>query len=176
LVGEIRDPETAKIAIQAGMTGHLIITTVHANSSFATFSRLLEMGIAPFSINSSITAVVAERLVRRLCEACRRERPLKPEEIRQLGLKDKDADFSVFDAHGCSHCQGRGFKGRCALFEILEVKEPIRELVSNGASADAIFQKARAEGMQTLFESGLEAVRKGHTSPEEMLRVVMSDR
>jgi type II secretory ATPase GspE/PulE/Tfp pilus assembly ATPase PilB-like protein len=176
LVGEIRDPETAKIAIQAGMTGHLIITTVHANSSFATFSRLLEMGIAPFSINASITAVVTERLVRRLCEACRRERPLKPEEIRQLGLQDKEADFSVFDADGCSHCQGRGFKGRYALFEILEVTEPIRELVSSGASADAIFQKAKAEGMQTLFKSGLEAVRLGHTSPEEMLRVVMSDR
>ncbi len=170
MVGEIRDAETAKIAIQAGMTGHLIITTVHANSSTATFSRLLEMGAAAFSLNTAVTAVIAQRLVRRLCPTCRRERQITDQEREQLGLQ---GILPVFDAEGCSDCGGSGFKGRVALYEILEVTEPIRTLVSEGASSDAIYVKAKEQGMLTLFEAGIDALKAGATSPAEVLRVVM---
>ena len=157
------------------MTGHLIITTVHANSSASAFSRLLEMGVAPYSVNTAITAVVAERLVRRLCATCRRQRRLSAEEIEQLGLGPADADIDVFDAEGCSDCQGSGFKGRHALFEILEVTEPIRELVAGGASSGTVYAKARETGMRSLFDSGIAAMKNGHTSPSEVLRVVVND-
>jgi type II secretory ATPase GspE/PulE/Tfp pilus assembly ATPase PilB-like protein len=175
LVGEIRDPETARIAIQAGMTGHLIISTVHANSSAATFSRLMEMGMQAHAINTSVTAVIGQRLVRRLCITCKRERPMTENEREALGLAASDA-FSVMEGSGCSDCGGSGFKGRYALFEILEVTESIRVLVSGGASVDAIYAEARRQGMTTLFEQGIRALRAGETTPNEMRRVVVDPR
>jgi type II secretory ATPase GspE/PulE/Tfp pilus assembly ATPase PilB-like protein len=173
MVGEIRDPETARIAIQAGMTGHLIITTVHANSSSAAFSRLIDMGMAPFAINSAVTAVIAQRLVRRICKACRVEHRLTESEIEQLGWKKQPIDFPVYTGSGCSACGGSGYSGRHALFEILEVTEPIRDIISNGASSDAIYAMARKEKMKTLFESGQQAIRSGITTVEEIIRVVV---
>jgi type II secretory ATPase GspE/PulE/Tfp pilus assembly ATPase PilB-like protein len=175
MVGEIRDPETARIAIQAGMTGHLIITTVHANSSAATFTRLIEMGVSPFSLNTAVSAIISQRLVRRICPHCLVEHPVSERDIQELEIKASPGDFKVFDGSGCEACGGSGYQGRHALFEILEVTEPIRELVSKGASSDAIYSKARAEGMKSLYESGLEAVMKGTTSPDEVGRVVMRD-
>jgi type II secretory ATPase GspE/PulE/Tfp pilus assembly ATPase PilB-like protein len=171
MVGEIRDKETARIAIQAGMTGHLIITTVHANSSAATFSRLMDMGIQAHAINTAVTAVIAQRLVRRLCITCKRDRLMTEDEITTLGLA-KDEAFTVFEGAGCADCGGAGFKGRVALFEILEVNEAIRNLVAKEASADAIYTEARAQGMTTLFEQGIDALQRGETSPDEMRRVV----
>jgi type II secretory ATPase GspE/PulE/Tfp pilus assembly ATPase PilB-like protein len=134
------------------------------------------MGIAPYSLNSSITAIIAQRLVRRLCITCRKERPPTDVEYEGLGLSKGKVPVQVFDADGCSECGGTGFKGRLALFEILEVTEPIRALVSAGASPDAIYAEAREQGMRTLFESGIEAVMKGVTPPNEVLRVVLDDR
>jgi type II secretory ATPase GspE/PulE/Tfp pilus assembly ATPase PilB-like protein len=175
MVGEIRDKETARIAIQAGMTGHLIISTVHANSSAATFSRLLEMGIEPHAINTAVTAVIAQRLLRRLCITCKRERTMSDDELAALGL-DTSVNFPVFDAEGCSDCDGTGFKGRYALFEILEITEPIRRLVGKEASSDAIYGEARDQGMITLFEQGIRALKNGETSPSELCRVVVNTR
>lgn len=176
MVGEIRDQETAAIAIQAGMTGHLIISTVHANSSAATFSRLIEMGVAPYSINSAITAVIAQRLVRRLCPSCRSKRPISGSDCELLGLSPEEANFEVYESRGCAGCEGTGFSGRYALFEFLEVTEPIRALIAEGASADAVYARAHAEGMRSLYESGLAAVRQGITTPKEITRSVVRDR
>ncbi len=174
MVGEIRDAETAATAIQAGMTGHLIITTVHANSTAATFSRLLEMGIAPYSINTAVTAVIAQRLVRRLCTSCRHQRDMTPEEKTKLGVAVEE-EVTAFEGLGCAGCDGTGYKGRYALFEILEVTEPIRSLVAKEASADAIYGEARSGGMLGLFESGIVAIKEGVTSPQEVLRVVVNE-
>ncbi|MCP4605008.1 MAG: type II/IV secretion system protein [Proteobacteria bacterium] len=176
MVGEIRDAETARIAIQAGMTGHLIITTVHANSSAATFSRILEMGVAPFSLNTAVTAVIAQRLVRRICQGCRTEHPATQSEIEKLRLKNPPSDLRVFEGKGCAGCDGSGYNGRHALYEILEVTEGIRTLVAEGASADAIYNKSSEEGMTNLLDSGIEAVKKGTTTPDEIARVVARDR
>jgi type IV pilus assembly protein PilB len=172
MVGEIRDSETAKIAIQAGMTGHLIISTVHANSSASTFSRLLEMGVAPYSLNSTITAVVAQRLVRRICPSCRNERPIADSELTELKTDMLAPDTVAFEGRGCGGCGGSGYKGRHALFEILPVSEEIRSLIANGAPADTIYAKATEEGMTNLLTSGTEAVKKGITTISEIIRVV----
>jgi type II secretory ATPase GspE/PulE/Tfp pilus assembly ATPase PilB-like protein len=175
MVGEIRDPETARIAIQSGMTGHLIITTVHAGSTAAAFSRLLELGVAPYSLNSSVTAVMAQRLVRRICPGCRRERGLTEHDRTDLGFVTPPANFKVYAGTGCEKCGGSGYQGRTAIFEILEVTEAIRALVSKDASTDEIRKAARRSGMRTLHEAGLEAVVQGVTSPEEIARVVSKD-
>ncbi|MDD5307194.1 MAG: GspE/PulE family protein [Deltaproteobacteria bacterium] len=176
MVGEIRDPETAGIAIQAGMTGHLIITTVHANNSAATFSRLLEMGCAPYALNSAVTAVIAQRLVRRICPSCVTERSITRQDLDDLGLSTAPSGLKVFTGPGCELCDGQGYHQRHAIFEILEVTEPIRTLVATGASADAIYRQARNQGMMSLFEGGLMAVSRGITSPEEVARVIVRDR
>ncbi|MCP4677158.1 MAG: type II/IV secretion system protein [Deltaproteobacteria bacterium] len=176
MVGEIRDAETAGIAIQAGMTGHLIITTVHANSSAATFSRLIEMGVAPFSLNTAVTAIIAQRLVRRVCESCRYERPASFHEIEKLGVRNTPENFHIYEGKGCAGCDGTGYRDRHALYEILEVTESIRSLVGEGVSADTIYNTARKEGMSNLFDAGIEAIGKGITTPEEVIRVVFRER
>ena len=176
MVGEIRDQETAAIAIQAGMTGHLIISTVHANSSAASFSRLIEMGVAPYSLNSAVTAVIAQRLVRRLCPSCRQARPVSSSECEQLGLSPEESQFRIYESTGCAGCEGTGFHGRYALFEFLEVTESIRSLIAEGASADAVYERAKAEGMVSLYDSGIEAVKQGITTSKEIVRTVVRDR
>ncbi|MFO8070652.1 MAG: GspE/PulE family protein [Polyangia bacterium] len=175
MVGEIRDPETARIAIQAGMTGHLIITTVHANSTHTAFSRLLELGAAPYSLNAAVSAVISQRLVRKICPHCRRERGLTEHDYEDLGFVTPPAGFSVFRGAGCEACRGTGYLGRTAIYEILEVTERIRELVSSGASADAIRESAREGGTRTLHNAALEAVALGITTPEEVARVISRD-
>jgi general secretion pathway protein E len=172
MVGEIRDPETARIAIQAGMTGHLIITTVHANSTAAAFSRLLELGVAAHSINAAVTAVLSQRLVRRLCPDCRRERGFTDHDLEELGLAVRPADLRLFHGVGCSACSGTGYLGRTALFEVLEVTEGIRALVAAGASAGEIARAAREGGNRGLHAAAIEAVSAGVTTPEEIARVV----
>jgi general secretion pathway protein E len=172
LVGEIRDTETARIAIQAGMTGHLLITTVHAGSSAAAFSRLLEMGVAPYSLNAALTAILAQRLARQICPHCRRERAVMPDDLRDLSLTTHPPGLRVFHGIGCEACQGTGYLGRSALFEILEVNEEIRKIISEGASVDAIIAAAKRAGMRSIHDAALEAVRLGVTTPEEVARIV----
>jgi type II secretory ATPase GspE/PulE/Tfp pilus assembly ATPase PilB-like protein len=172
MVGEIRDPETARIAIQAGMTGHLIITTVHANSTAAAFSRLLELGVAAYSVNAALTAVLSQRLVRRLCPHCRRERGFTDHDLEDLGLGAQPAGLRLFHGPGCSACSDTGYLGRTALFEVLEVTEEIRTLVAAGASTDEIARAARQGGHRGLHTAALEAVSLGLTTPGEIARVV----
>ncbi len=175
MVGEIRDPETARVAVQAGMTGHLIITTVHAGSSATAFSRLLEIGVAPYSLNSALTAVIAQRLVRKICTGCRKERGFTEHDLRDLDMATPPRNFNLYYGTGCEICSGSGYHGRVALFEILEVTEPIRKLVADGASADAIQQHARESGMRSLHKIAIDAVGVGLTTPEEVARVISKD-
>jgi type II secretory ATPase GspE/PulE/Tfp pilus assembly ATPase PilB-like protein len=175
LVGEIRDQETARIAMQAGMTGHLLITTVHAGSTAAAFSRMLEMGVAPYSLNAAVTAVIAQRLARQICPHCREERGITEHDLRDLGVAVPPPGLRVFRGAGCEACRGEGYLGRTALFEILEVTEEIRKVVNDGASVDTIHAIARQAGMRTLFEAAVQAVALGVTTPEEVARTVTRD-
>jgi len=174
MVGEIRDPETARIAIQAGMTGHLIITTVHANSSSAAFNRLMEMEIPAYSITTSISAVISQRLVRKLCPECRRKRPATEEEVSMFRMKP-GTELMVYDRAGCLSCSDTGYTGRTGVFEVLTVNEQIRELIGAQASADKILQTAIRTGMRSMFENALWAVQNGVTSPEEVHRVLIKE-
>jgi type II secretory ATPase GspE/PulE/Tfp pilus assembly ATPase PilB-like protein len=175
MVGEIRDRQTAEIAIQAGMTGHLLITTVHANSAAAAFSRLLEMGIPAYSLNSAVTAIIAQRLVRRICPACCVEHRSTAEELGLLGLSPDAPPFPLFEGSGCDNCGGTGYRGRFAVFEILEVDENMRRIIARDVDVDAISLAARQAGMRTLREAALNMVQRGHTTVEEFRRVIFRD-
>jgi type II secretory ATPase GspE/PulE/Tfp pilus assembly ATPase PilB-like protein len=170
MVGEVRDLETGRIAVQAGMTGHLIITTVHADRAVGAFMRLTEMGVDPHSVASAVTAVVAQRLLRLLCPQCARpERPTPGDEAR-LGLSLDGGEFK--GAVGCPQCNMKGYTGRRAVYEILEINETIRGLIVARASTEKLHQAAVASGMTTLTTNGLALARRGETSLDEVLRVL----
>ncbi|MGH9888644.1 MAG: GspE/PulE family protein [bacterium] len=168
MVGEIRDLETARIAIQAGMTGHLIISTVHSKQSAAVFVRLVEMGVDPHSIASAVTAVVAQRLVRLLCSHCKRRVPVTPGEQAKLGGRSLDGEY--FAAVGCEKCNMKGYAGRRGVFEVLLVDERLRELIQERASPDRLYRAAIENGMTTLIDNGLRFAAEGLTSLDEVLR------
>jgi general secretion pathway protein E len=170
MVGEIRDLDTARIAVQAGMTGHLIITTVHAKQASGVFVRLTEIGLDAHSVASAVTAVVAQRLVRLLCPDCKRPTAATPGQEAKLGLSLSGETF--YSPGACASCNQKGYTGRKAVYEILPVDEAIRELVAERASPDRIHQHARERGMTTLIENGLRLAREGQTSLEEVLRIV----
>ncbi|MBN2341776.1 MAG: type II/IV secretion system protein [Deltaproteobacteria bacterium] len=174
MVGEIRDGETAKIAIQAGMTGHLLITTVHANTSAAAFSRLAEMGIPAYSLNSAVTAVIAQRLVRNICPHCKTTREFTDGDLHMLGVDIPPVGLQLHTGSGCPECEHSGYKGRTAIFEILEVNESIRKLISQQAGSEEIYQFARKQGLRTLWETGIDAVQQGITTLEEVDRTIAS--
>jgi type IV pilus assembly protein PilB len=173
LVGEIRDRETATIAMEAALTGHLVLSTLHTNDSTSTPSRLIEMGLEPFLISSAISCVVAQRLVRRLCERCKE--PYEPA-TADLVVLEKDgpfqADGPIFRPVGCPQCGKTGYRGRFGIHEILLVTEEMRGLIAEHAHADALKKCAIADGMMTLREAGVANVARGYTSIEELLRVV----
>ena len=168
MVGEIRDGESAKIAIEAALTGHQVFSSVHTNSAAATPARLIEMGVEPYLVASAVTCVVAQRLARRLCSSCRRPVTIQGADA---GLLD-GGEVSGYEADGCEDCQGTGYRGRVGLFEVMSVSAGIRALVSARASADEVGALAIAEGMTTLLEDGLRKVRAGVTSLQEVQRVV----
>jgi len=165
LVGEIRDRETADIAIRASLTGHLVFATLHTNDAAGAVARLLDIGLEPFLVASSANGIVAQRLVRRICPRCKRE---SAQDIRSGGL-------TAWEGAGCEHCRFTGYRGRSAVAEVLMVDATIRELIQQRASADAIKRQAIDEGMRTLRETTLSAVRQGITTQAEMLRVTMED-
>ena len=171
MVGEIRDRETAEIAIRAAITGHLVLSTVHTNDAVSTVARLLDMGIPPFLIANSVNLVCAQRLVRRLCRECR-EPNRSP--IPILGPAGTETDpilkVSRFDARGCPACHGTGYRGRIGLFETMEATETIQQLILQGADAARIRKQAIREGMITLRDSGLEKIRAGVSTVEEVLK------
>lgn len=169
LVGEIRDRETAAIAIQAALTGHLVLSSVHTNDAAGAVSRLLDMGIEPFLVSSSLTLVLAQRLVRRNCPACKKPAVLSAEERAQLGLSPETA-FSAWQGAGCSQCYGTGYRGRIAVAEAMGVSAAIAGMITKRVSGQDIGRQAMHEGMRTLREDGLEKIAAGITSVAEVIR------
>jgi general secretion pathway protein E len=170
MVGEIRDIETAQVAVQAALTGHLILSTLHTNDAASAVTRLLDMGVEPYLISSVLNAVLAQRLVRRLCAECREPYAPRREALNALGLGAEDS-IRFFRPVGCSTCRGTGFRGRLALLEFLPMSEPIARLALARAEAREIAKAAVAEGMRTIFDDGLAKARAGETTIEEVLRV-----
>ncbi len=171
LVGEIRDFETAEIAVKAALTGHLVLSTLHTNDAPSTISRLMNMGIEPFLVASSVNLICAQRLVRRLCKLCKEAHPLPPQGFIDVGMPAEDAETAAaFRPVGCDKCNNTGYKGRVGLYEVMEISEQLREMILTGASSMDLRKAAREEGMFTLRESGLCKVREGVTSIEEVVR------
>jgi len=171
LVGEIRDFETAEIAIKAALTGHLVLSTLHTNDAPSTISRLMNMGIEPFLVATSVNLIQAQRLIRRVCKDCKREHPMPPEALMEVGFTAEEAKaLKTYKGGGCSTCNNTGYKGRIGLYEVMEVNDDIRELILIGASSLELRKKAIEDGMITLRESGLHKVRAGLTTLEEVVR------
>ena len=171
LVGEIRDFETAEIAIKAALTGHLVLSTLHTNDAPSTISRLMNMGIEPFLVATSVNLIQAQRLIRRICKDCKREHPTPPEALVEVGFSAEDAkSLKTYKGKGCSTCNNTGYKGRVGLYEVMEVNDDIRELILIGASSLELRKKAIEDGMITLRESGLHKIRAGITTLEEVVR------
>jgi general secretion pathway protein E len=174
MVGEVRDTETAKIAIQAALTGHLVMTTLHTNSAAAAVTRLIDIGIEPYLLASTLTAVVGQRLVRVLCPDCRRatavtgERCATDPRLAALGVKEQTV---LHEPVGCERCGQTGYRGRRAIFEVLEITDPVRRLILAGADDVAIETQARSDGMTTMVEDGLARCFNGITSLDEIFRV-----
>jgi type IV pilus assembly protein PilB len=171
LVGEIRDFETAEIAIKAALTGHLVLSTLHTNDAPSTISRLMNMGIEPFLVATSVNLIQAQRLIRRVCKDCKQEHQTPVEALIEVGFSSEEAKtIKTFKGKGCSTCNNTGYKGRIGLYEVMEITDEIRELILIGASALELRKKAIDDGMITLRESGLHKIRLGVTSPEEVVR------
>ena len=176
MVGEIRDLETAEIAIQASLTGHLVFSTLHTNDAAGSFTRLVDMGVEPFLVASAVEAAVAQRLVRRLCMDCRRAAQPDIESVREAGFPaDRLSCSELYEPEGCENCRGTGFRGRTGIFEVLRVTEAVESLIIARSATSEIKQKALEEGMSPLRENGWEKVVNGVTSVEEVLRVTEED-
>ena len=173
MVGEIRDQETARIAIEAALTGHLVLSTLHTNDAPGAIARLIEMGVEPFLVASAVSCVLAQRLARRLCEHCRKPVVIDGETVRANGYDCDDEQLEVFEAVGCARCGGSGYKGRIGLYEVMPVTDEIRGLAVRRASADAIAEAGRRAGMRPLRAEGLQKVRAGLTSFAELSRVTV---
>ena len=171
MVGEIRDHETAQIAVEAALTGHLVLSTLHTNDAPSAVARLIDMGIEPFLVASAVECVVAQRLARTLCEHCCRPVTVSGDVVRGHGYALEADAVDVFEAVGCPRCGGSGYKGRIGLYEVMAVTEEISELVVQRASADQIGAAAVRGGMRRLREDGLDKVLAGRTSFAEVARV-----
>ncbi len=176
LVGEIRDFETAEIGIKAALTGHLVLSTLHTNDAPSTINRLLNMGIEPFLVASSVNLIVAQRLARKVCTACRERDDISIETLIQMGMDPETASKAECTrGRGCPACGNTGFKGRVALYEVMPITDAVRELVLMGASTNEIKNEAIGQGMKTLRQSGLTKILDGTTSVSEILRTTMAD-
>jgi type IV pilus assembly protein PilB len=173
LVGEIRDPETAEIAISAALTGHLVLSTLHTNDAAGAVSRLINLGVAPFLVASALLGAVAQRLVRTNCPKCKK--PYKPsvEDLTNLyGKSSPDKEIQLYRGAGCNDCRNTGFRGRSGVFEILPVSQQIRKMITDGCSDGQIKQQAMQEGMRSLTKAAIDEVLQGGTTIEELMRVV----
>ncbi len=175
MVGEMRDLETAEIAIRASLTGHLVFSTLHTNDALGGISRLIDMGVEPFLVSASVRAFLAQRLVRRLCSHCRRPRELTTEDRQGLGIPPGLLDGQAYDAVGCDRCRGTGFSGRLAIFEAVLVTPPMQELIAHNASAAQIRQQAVRDGFLPMRGYGWYKVLQGMTTIEEVVSVTSSD-
>ena len=172
MIGEMRDTETAQIAVQASLTGHLVLSTLHTNTAAGAITRLEDMGVERFLITAAVNGVLAQRLVRVLCKHCKRPSELGPKQLKQLGLTAEEAtDATIFEPVGCDHCKQTGFAGRTAIHELFVLDPAIQKAILDGADANQLRDQARDLGMETLFEDGMRKVRSGITSIDEVLRV-----
>jgi type IV pilus assembly protein PilB len=174
MIGEIRDNETADIAVKAALTGHQVLSTLHTNDAAGAISRLDDMGIEPFLISSSVILACAQRLVRKICPNCKEDFEPEPEMLQKLGMESTEG-MTFFKGHGCDRCKRRGYQGRAAVIEVLPISETIRRLIIKRASATVIKNQAIAEGMKTLRMVGIDKAREGITTLEEVLRVTSED-
>jgi type IV pilus assembly protein PilB len=173
LIGEIRDHETANIAVEAALTGHLVLSTLHTNDAPSAVTRLVEMGIEPFLVGSALDAVVAQRLCRGLCSRCKEAYRPEVDELAAIGFPPlEDPDAVLYRPLGCASCGQTGYRGRMALHEVMPVTEELERLTVRQASTEEIARTAREQGMSTLRDDGWLKVRQGRTSIEEVLRVV----
>jgi type IV pilus assembly protein PilB len=176
MVGEIRDFETAEIAVKAALTGHVVLSTLHTNDAPQTINRLLNMGIEPFLVASSVNAIVAQRLARRICPDCKEEVDVPPEALRDIGVKMEDiGEFPVYEGKGCAMCNNTGYKGRVAFYEVLPNSEEVKELILAGATSMEIKREAVRLGMNTLRVAGINKLKDGVTTLSEVLRCSMAD-
>jgi Type II/IV secretion system protein/Double zinc ribbon len=173
LVGEIRDLETARIATQAAQTGHLVLSTLHTDDAPSTITRLMDIGIESYVFASAAVGIVAQRLMRRLCQACRKSYTPPPEILRAMNISDEAAlTIPFFTASGCDQCNQTGYKGRVGIYEVMAVTDKVRRMIAAKAPEDTIREAAQSAGMTTLGEDALSKVKAGLTTPEELLRVV----
>jgi len=177
-VGEIRDDETADIAVNSAMTGHLVLSTLHTNDSATSLPRLIDLGVEPFLIASTVNTIIAQRLVRKICEKCRFSEVIPLPDIQKLLPSDivaqtfpQSGDIRLYKGKGCAICHSTGYQGRIALFEVLEISETIKKLITDQADATTIYKEAQKEGMQTMLRDGIEKVIAGVTTLEEIVRV-----
>ncbi len=171
LVGEIRDFETAEIAVKAALTGHLVLSTLHTNDAPSTINRLMNMGIEPFLVATSVNLICAQRLVRRVCSECKEEISMPVQALIDVGFNPEEAArIKLYKGRGCTNCNNTGYRGRVGLFEVMEISEDVRELILSGASAMELRRKSIEEGMISLRRSGLEKIKSGSTSVEEVVR------
>ncbi len=176
MVGEIRDFETAEISVKAALTGHLVLSTLHTNDAPSTISRLLNMGIEPFLVSASVILIVAQRLVRKVCTECKAEENVPIPALIQLGFSEEEApSVKAYKGKGCSVCNGSGYKGRVALYEVMPLKEELKEMILEGASADELKKTSIRIGMKTLRASGLVKIKDGVTTIEEVLKITFGD-
>ncbi len=176
MVGEIRDFETAEIAVKAALTGHLVLSTLHTNDAPSTVSRLLNMGVEPFLVSASVLLILAQRLCRKVCHQCKEEEKIPIPALVDIGFSEEEArTIKCFKGKGCPACNDTGYKGRIALYEVMPLKEELKELILEGASASEIKRSAIRLGMKTLRMSGLTKLKEGVTSIEEVLRVTFGD-
>jgi len=176
MVGEIRDFETAEIAVKAALTGHLVLSTLHTNDAPSTVSRLLNMGIEPFLVTASVNLVLAQRLARRICQDCKIPAEKHPEALQKMGMSETQiAKAQIFKGRGCGNCNNTGYKGRVALYEVMPFTDPLKELVLQGASAAEIKAEMIRGGTQSLRLAGIAKILEGMTTPEEILRTTVED-
>ncbi|MBI1904688.1 MAG: Flp pilus assembly complex ATPase component TadA [Rhodocyclales bacterium] len=171
LLGEIRDLETAEVAFHAALTGHQVFSTLHTNSAIATISRLFDLGLKPFVVATALEGIIAQRLARRICPDCRTEAAPDPALLQQLGADPKSFG-AIFKGRGCVHCHGTGYRGRIGLYEVLLPDDNLRQLITDSASILEIKQHARNLGTRSLLDDGLDKIRLGQTTPEEVLRIL----
>ncbi len=173
LVGEIRDPETAEIAISAALTGHLVLSTLHTNDAAGAVSRLINLGVAPFLVASSLLGAVAQRLVRTTCDKCKQPYTPSAEELAMVfGKSLPGKDIQIYKGTGCNSCRNTGYRGRRGVFEILTVSPQIRKMITDGCSDGQIKQQAIQEGMRTLTKAAIADMLAGNTTIDELMRVV----
>jgi general secretion pathway protein E len=172
MIGEMRDTETAQISVQAALTGHLVLSTLHTNTAAGAITRLEDMGVERFLITAAVNGVLAQRLLRKLCTACKRPAQLDAEQLARLGMTgEASEEAEVYEAVGCEQCKGTGYSGRSAIHELFVLDDEIQRAILDGSDANQLREVARAKGMATLYEDGMRKVLAGQTSIDEVLRV-----